>query len=211
MGTVALGSNPDPLLLSFDLDMLDRHDTFIEHDASLSRADASTGDNHSFNQTIWDTMLTYFNSSTHITIPIAAAARFNRVQVEKERDPGFTFGPTQWFFQAAETALYLSAMGDPITGVAPVKYVRTMFEEEKLPYELGWTPPTLPTTFASVFAMTLELIASTGEIVPDGITLTEYSVAATLLGLDGLTGDVANSAVHAVAGLTGALEKLTGL
>lgn len=133
--------------------MLDRHDAFIEHDASLSRADASTGDDHTFNSTIWDTVLAYYNASSTATIPTAGEARYMRINTEKARDPEFSFGPTQLIFQAAETALYLSVMGDPSTGNAPVEYVRSLFEEERLPYELGWTKPAEQTTIPSLFAM----------------------------------------------------------
>ena len=109
--------------------MLDRHDALIEHDASLSRADASTGDDHTFNQTLWDSVLAYYSGMNTTTIAAAAAARHNRLLVEQRRDPHFSFGPTQLLFQTAETALYLSAMGDPVSGRAPLAYVRSLFEE----------------------------------------------------------------------------------
>lgn len=211
IGAAAMGSNPNPLLLSVDLDMLSRHDVFIEHDASLSRADASTGDGHSFNQTIWDTVLAYYNESNMATIPAAAKARYNRVLVEKARDPDFSFGPTQMLFQIAETALYLSAMGDPITGEAPIEYVRSLIEQEKLPYELGWRPPTTPTTLASLVAMLIQMQAATGETIPDALTLSEDSLKAAFVGLNAATGEVANAAVYAVSKLTGALGSLESL
>lgn len=47
----------DPLALSFNLDDLNEHNFPVEHDASLSRADYyEGGDDHSFNQTIFDTV-----------------------------------------------------------------------------------------------------------------------------------------------------------
>lgn len=153
VGTAGIGSNPNPALLYFDLDMLDHHDAFIEHDASLSRAEHSSGDDHHFNSTIWDTVLAYYNSSADATIPTAAEARYMRIQTEEAEDPDFSFGVTQLVFQAAETALYLSTMGDPVSGVAPVPYVRSLFEEERLPYELGWSKPTLETTIPSLLVM----------------------------------------------------------
>lgn len=208
VGTAGIGSNPNPLLMSFDLDMLDRHDAFIEHDASLSRAEASSGNNYSFNKTIWDTVLAYYNSSTDATIPPAAKARYNRILVEEARDPQFSFGPAQLLFQSAETALYLSVMGNPTTGVAPVKYVRSLFEQEKLPYELGWTPPTQQTTLFSLGNMLPQIFSATGETIPDGLILGQYSLRAALLGLDAATGAVQNSGVYALAQLTGALATL---
>ena len=48
-------------------------------------------------------------------------------------------------------------MSDPITGAAPISYVRSLFEQEKLPFDLGWRPSPLPITFASLSAMAAKL------------------------------------------------------
>lgn len=212
VGTAGIGSNPSPLTsgLYFDLDMLDRHDFLIEHDGSLSRADASTGNDYSFNQTIWDTVLAYYSGMTNATIPVASKARFNRISTEAARDPNFSYSPVQFILSYGETALYLSTMGDPITGVAPLDFVRSLFEEERLPYELGWQPPKTTTTLASLGAMALELNAASGEQVPEGVILGEKSLRAVLLGLNAATGEIENNAVYSLAKLTGALGSLTG-
>jgi hypothetical protein len=206
VGTAGIGSNPSPLTsgLYFDLDMLDRHDFLIEHDGSLSRADASTGNDYSFNQTIWDTVLAYYSGMANATIPVASKARFNRISTEAARDPNFSYSPVQFILSYGETALYLSTMGDPITGVAPLDFVRSLFEEERLPYELGWQPPKTTTTLA------LELNAASGEQVPEGVILGEKSLRAVLLGLNAATGEIENNAVYGLAKLTGALGSLTG-
>lgn len=44
-----------------------------------------------------------------------------------KRDPKFTYTPQQYILSYGETALYLSTMGDPVTGVAPVEYVKVFF------------------------------------------------------------------------------------
>lgn len=150
VGAAGIGSNPNILSLEFDLDQLDHHDIVIEHDASLSRADASTGDNYSFNKTIWGTVLAYYDGMPSTSIPVAAKAKYMRVQTESKRDPTFTYGPVQFIFSYGETAIYNSTMGDPTTGVAPIEYVRALFEEERLPYAEGWTPTVEPTTLASL-------------------------------------------------------------
>ncbi|KAH0003479.1 hypothetical protein KCU78_g13877, partial [Aureobasidium melanogenum] len=104
-----------------------------------------------------------------------------------------------------ETALYLSTMGDPVTGVAPLEYVRSLFEEERLPYELGWQPPQAPTTLASLAAMLVELNAASGEQVPEGVILGENSLKAVLIGLNAATGEIENDTLYTLANLTGAL------
>lgn len=209
VGTAGIGSNPNPELLYFDLDMLDKHDFLIEHDGSLSRADTTTGDNHSFNQTIWDTVLAYYNGMSDATIPVAAKARYNRITTEDARDPNFSYSPVQFILSYGETALYLSTMGDPSSGVAPIDYVRSLFEDERLPYELGWTPPKAPTTLASLGQMVLELNAANGEEIPEGLILGEKSLKAALIGLNAATGEIENAAVYAIAKLTGALASFT--
>lgn len=189
--------------------MLDRHEVFIEHDASLSRADASTGNDYSFNQTIFDTVLSYFDGQANATITPAAKAKFNRVTTEAARDPSFGYSPVQFLLSYGETALYLSTMGDPTTGSAPVEYVKVLFEEERLPYAEGWRPTVEPTTLTSLGQMILELNLANGEEVPEGVILSAHSLQAVLVGVNGTTGAVQNAGLYAIAKLTGALSALT--
>lgn len=53
--------------------------------------------------------------------------RYTRVTTEEARDPKFTYTPQQFILSYGETALYLSVMGDPVTGVAPLEYVKIFF------------------------------------------------------------------------------------
>jgi hypothetical protein len=91
VGAAEIGSNPNPLGLSFDLDMLDHQDMVIEHDAS-------TGYNYSFNKTIWDTVLAYYNGMDETSIPVAAKAKYMRVQTASARDPIVRYSPVQFIF-----------------------------------------------------------------------------------------------------------------
>jgi hypothetical protein len=63
---------------------------------------------------------------TDATIPTASKARYNRV-LQSKADPTFTYGPREIVLSYGETALYLSVMGDPVTGVAPVSYIKSFF------------------------------------------------------------------------------------
>lgn len=65
------------LAQSFDLNDIDEHNFPIEHDASLSRADfnLNNGDNYSFNQTIFDMVLKYYDGMDKTSIPVASAAK----------------------------------------------------------------------------------------------------------------------------------------
>jgi hypothetical protein len=75
-------------------------------------------------------------------------------------------------FSYGENALYLQTMGsDPLSGKAKVEYVRSLFEKEKLPFELGWRPSVLPITLPSLGAMVVELQASSPEPLPEGVKI----------------------------------------
>jgi hypothetical protein len=74
IGAAGILSDPNsPLATSFDLNNLDAHNFPIEHDASLSRADKNlnSGDNYSFNQTDFDTVLAYYDGMENMSIPVA--------------------------------------------------------------------------------------------------------------------------------------------
>lgn len=136
------------LATSFNLDDLDEHNFSIEHGAILSRQEFYTRqrDNHDFNQTIFDEVLSYYNEMEETGIPVAAAAkwvftlgreiedveltrgsRYDRVAVETKRDPRFTYTPQQHILSYGETALYLSTISSPTASVAPVEYVKVCF------------------------------------------------------------------------------------
>lgn len=129
VGTVAILSSDNKLGLSFDLDDLNKHDELIEHDASLSRDDYHFGDNHSFDETAWQSVLDYFEDAERVNITAAAKARYNRVKIESERNPEFTYSAKNMIISYTETAQYLSVFGNPVTGDPPVEWVRTFFGE----------------------------------------------------------------------------------
>lgn len=87
-------------------------------------------------------------------------------------NPDFTYSLREFVLSYGETALYLQSMSDPTSGVANVDYVRSLFEQEKLPYELGWRPSTEPITLVSLGQMIVELYTDNPEAVPEGATVT---------------------------------------
>jgi len=190
IGGAGLLSVPnDPLATTFDLDNIDEHNFPIEHDASLSRADFNEGgDNYSFNQSIFDQVLSYYTGMANTSIEVAAKAKYARVTTEEGSDPDFTYTPQQFVLSYGETALYISVMGNPVTGVAPLEYVEIFFEEERLPYNEGWRPPTTQTNLATLAAMVLELNAANGEVVPEGLLITTNTLKLAFGGYDPITG-----------------------
>ena len=128
LAVAGLAQSTNPKSGKFDLDGLNKHNA-IEHDASLSRADAFTGDNHSFNSSIFNSVLAQFHGDT-ITIQDAAKARAMRSLTESKRNRNFEFPLKQFIASNAETALYLAAMGDATS--APVKYVKVFFGKSNI-------------------------------------------------------------------------------
>ncbi|KAJ7186440.1 hypothetical protein C8R46DRAFT_880504, partial [Mycena filopes] len=49
-----------------------------------------------------------------------------------------------------ESGLYLSVIGNPLTGVAPKKFVQIFFGEERLPIAEGWKRSKTPITAESL-------------------------------------------------------------
>ncbi|KAJ4489878.1 Chloroperoxidase [Lentinula aciculospora] len=141
---------------SFTLEDLKLHGT-IEHDASLSRSDDALGDNLHFNSTIFSTLSesnpksdVYDTTSIGLVLEerlaLAKKANSNLVNTVKERHT-----------QLLEASLFLSAMGDPITGIAPKTFVQVFFREERLPLAEGWKRPPHPTNSTSLMNLMAQL------------------------------------------------------
>ncbi|KAK2754793.1 hypothetical protein FQN54_006686 [Arachnomyces sp. PD_36] len=173
-------------------DMTIPHDESIEHDTSLSRDNYDLGDNHSFDPDIWNSVLAYFEDAETVSFTAAAKARFNRVKVQSKRTPNFTYSAKNMLISYTETAQYLSVFGNPIAGQPPVEYLKVFFEEERLPWAEGWRPAELPTTLTSVVGMTVALIAAGGEILPQGLEVTENTIGKVLAGkpIEGTIGNI---------------------
>jgi hypothetical protein len=148
---------------------------------------------------------------TDATIPVASKAKYNRVLQSKATNPEFVYGPRELVLSYGETALYLSVMGDPISGVAPVNYIKEFFgkspgslidaclkltfpeEQERLPYDLGWTKPTTETNLITLGGMITQLFAANPEALPEGLSLGEGSLKDVYELIDPVTGKLINS------------------
>jgi hypothetical protein len=49
-------------------------------------------------------------------------------------------------------------MSEPVTAIAPQSFVNMFFEQEKLPFELGWHPPTVQINFATLVATVAQIL-----------------------------------------------------
>jgi hypothetical protein len=174
IGGAGLLSSPNPLGGSFDLDDLNQHNFPIEHDASISRQDAALGNDQVFYNPNWQQYIGFFKGKTMTDTPTASKAKFARYNDSLTKNPDFTYGPREAVLSYGENALYLQTMSDPISGKAKISYVRSLFEQEKLPYSLGWRPSQAPITLVSLGVMITELIAASPEPIPEGLRIVTY-------------------------------------
>lgn len=168
VGGAGLLSSPNPLGGSFDLSDLSQHNFPIEHDASISRQDAALGNDQPFYNPNWQQYITFFTGKTVTDVPTVSEAKFARYNDSLTKNPSFTYGLREAIVSYGENALYVQAMSDPVTGAANIDYVRSLFEKEKLPYDLGWRPSKAPVTLVSIGAMVVELFGSSPQLVPEG-------------------------------------------
>ncbi|KAF5348441.1 hypothetical protein D9757_012787 [Collybiopsis confluens] len=146
---------------SFTLNDLKLHGT-IEHDASLSRSDSDLGDNLRFNDTIFSTLSESYTPGSTPDLdsydPTSVGkALEQRLALAKKENPELINTIKERQLQLLETSLFLSAMGDPITGIAPKKFVQIFFREERLPLAEGWSRPVSPTNSTSLMNLMAQL------------------------------------------------------
>ncbi|KAF8193908.1 Cloroperoxidase [Mycena galopus ATCC 62051] len=123
---------------TLDLDALNLHN-LIEHDASISRNDlAVTGDNLHFNETIFTTLANANDGVDYYNTTSAAQVQNERLAISLATNPNITNTPKEIQLRTLESSLYLSVMGNPLTGVAPKEFVQIFFREERLPIAEGW-------------------------------------------------------------------------
>ncbi|KAJ7252315.1 hypothetical protein C8J57DRAFT_1077520 [Mycena rebaudengoi] len=118
-----------------------RHN-LIENDASLSRGDFALGDNLHFNETIFSTLANSNPGVDYYNATSAGQVQNDRLAISLATNPNITNTPKETLQRSGASAFYLSAMGDPVTGVAPKKFVNIFFREERLPIAEGWKKPT---------------------------------------------------------------------
>ncbi|THU90669.1 Cloroperoxidase [Dendrothele bispora CBS 962.96] len=134
---------------SFTLDDIKLHGT-IEHDASLSREDLALGDNVHFNETIFSTLANSNPGSDFYDVASAGKVQQLRLEDSETRNPfNNTNTEKEIGIRSGESALYLSVMGDPVTGKAPKEFVQIFFREERLPIAEGWHRPETPISLAT--------------------------------------------------------------
>ncbi|KAI3557353.1 hypothetical protein CABS01_10796 [Colletotrichum abscissum] len=136
MFNMALIANPEPNATFFTLDQLNVHNV-LEHDASLSRTDAAFGNNHVFNQSIFDESRAYWTKDT-LDAQQLANSKLARQVTSRAFNPNYTFTATVENFSLGEVAAPIIVFGDMTAGTVNKTLVEYFFQNERLPAELGW-------------------------------------------------------------------------
>lgn len=122
-------------LAAFDLHELSNHG-FIDHDCSLSRADIGEGNNNDFNETIWSVPLEILMNYTIITPQAIGAARSARDLFDIAHNPNQQCGARSIAIGALENGLLIQSLG----GKPKLEWVRSIFEQQRIPTNLGFRP-----------------------------------------------------------------------
>ncbi|PFH58570.1 hypothetical protein XA68_13496 [Ophiocordyceps unilateralis] len=179
------------LHLSFDLDELGGHlvTLAIEHDCSFSREDYAVGDNNAFNPKVWNVALAELSKSDKVTAFSMGRAKSARIDDELTRHKTW-YDPRAIAFGAIEVGLILTTLVPfglnlgVLTGQSPLAWVRSLFEQERLPCD--WSPLPLKTNTITVLALGVESLLADRRLaqhVVQGIVLTPQVGHTLLIGL----------------------------
>ncbi|RXW17927.1 heme-thiolate peroxidase [Candolleomyces aberdarensis] len=126
-------TGPDPPAHAGGLNV---HGTF-EGDAGMTRADTFFGDNHSFNQTLFDKFIDFSNrfGDGFYNLTVAGELRFQRLQDSIATNPEFSFKNVRYFTAYGESVFPLNFFvdGRQTEKKLDMDSARSFFEEMKFP------------------------------------------------------------------------------
>ncbi|KAI0466589.1 Cloroperoxidase [Xylaria cf. heliscus] len=132
----AIIANPEPNATYFTLDHLNKHN-LLEHDASLSRTDAYFGNNHVFNETVFEETMRYWVEPV-VDANMLANSKVARQLSSKAFNPTYTFTLVTEEFSLGEVVAPVIAFGDTEAVTVNRTLVEYFFKNERLPTALGW-------------------------------------------------------------------------
>ncbi|CEJ60455.1 hypothetical protein PMG11_09028 [Penicillium brasilianum] len=157
----ALMTNPNPHASTYSLDDLCSHG-ILEHDASLSRQDYYFGNDHTFNQAIFDQTRSHWTGS-FIDVEQAARARQARVDMSNATNPDFDLSGEALSLTYGESAAYIVVFGNKSSGIVNKSWVEYFFQYERLPTALGWTKNEDEVTSSDQQAIAQKIIDATNN------------------------------------------------
>ncbi|KZV89950.1 Cloroperoxidase, partial [Exidia glandulosa HHB12029] len=117
---------------------LSRHGTF-EGDASMTRSDAFLGDNHSFNETLFQQLVAISNAvgGGKYNVSAAAEVRFQRFQDSVTRNPTFDFSNPRFATAFGETIFPMAFFidGRDKSLALDLEVMRGFFQDSRMPVD----------------------------------------------------------------------------
>ncbi|CAI0649994.1 unnamed protein product, partial [Colletotrichum noveboracense] len=159
----AIKTNPDPNAATFDLDHLNRHG-IIEHDASLTRPDNSSGDPSVFDPEVFKETLQYWPDPI-VSVKQGAAARLGRIRTSAGTNVDFEMRLEDNFRGLGEVAGFYLTLGDRVAGTVNRTWLTYFLEREFLPVQFGWTRPRDPITLEALQAVMTKVYEATKDII----------------------------------------------
>uniref|UniRef100_L2FIA7 Thioesterase domain-containing protein n=1 Tax=Colletotrichum fructicola (strain Nara gc5) TaxID=1213859 RepID=L2FIA7_COLFN len=159
----AIKTNPDPNAATFDLDHLNRHG-IIEHDASLTRPDNSSGDPSVFDPEVFKETLQYWPDPI-VSVKQGAAARLGRIRTSAGTNVDFEMRLEDNFRGLGEVAGFYLTLGDRVAGTVNRTWLTYFLEKEFLPVQFGWTKPREPITLEALQAVMTKVYEATKDII----------------------------------------------
>ncbi|PFH57098.1 hypothetical protein XA68_15505 [Ophiocordyceps unilateralis] len=160
---------------SFNLADISRPEWKIEHDSSLSRKDSSQESNVSkFDFDAWNVSLKVFGKAEVISAVQLGKAKSARIRDAKKKNAKSVYDSRTASRSVTEIALLTSVLGN-IDGWAKTDFVRSLFERERLPWNLGWRPRLHDADLPSVLGIAALTLTADPEILSmtsDGAVLT---------------------------------------
>ncbi|KAF3067287.1 putative sterigmatocystin biosynthesis peroxidase stcC [Daldinia childiae] len=163
MATIA---NPEPNATFFTLDQLNVHNV-LEHDGSLSRTDAFFGNNHVFNESIFNETKVYWTGEI-LDANMLANSKVARQLNSKAFNPNYTFTSTIENFSLGELSAPVVAFGDLEAVTVNRTLVEYFFQNERLPTELGWSTRSEVITNDIISRLTQAISNASSLITPSG-------------------------------------------
>ncbi|KAI4933280.1 hypothetical protein J4E85_003685 [Alternaria conjuncta] len=162
----AVIANPEPNATFFTLEQLNVHNV-LEHDASLTRTDAAFGNNHVFNETVYNVSKQWWTEEV-VTAKMLANSKIFRQLESRATNPNYTFTASTEEFSLGEVAAPIIAFGSLDEGTVNRTLMETCkivernvglevnlkAENERLPNDLGWTKKSDEITLMNILATT---------------------------------------------------------
>ncbi|KAJ6142456.1 hypothetical protein N7471_001909 [Penicillium samsonianum] len=126
-----------------DLDQTGRPHA-VEHDVSLSREDRALGDCIKPDPDLVGRLVQYPGNKDSFTISDLGRFRKRRHAEQKAKNSELNFDSSKHKVACGEAAIFQSIFGKGFFYKLPTKYVKAMFQEERLPYKEGWRPRWTP-------------------------------------------------------------------